>query len=165
MVLWAFFLGGWACCDGCGFLATGCQGMGARGTRTDRMRQRDGAGTNVHFEKSHNEHTVASVAAPSSTQQLNASLYLALKLCRLSIAPLRQSPVTLNNGTLTFLARCSELLCDYCAHPFICHHISLDEVLIKAPVMFPFSVRLQTAETFSKDWKYCKSSHLLKLSV
>lgn len=62
-----------------------------------------GAGTNVHFEKTHNEHTVASLAALSSTQQLNASLYLAFRLCRLSIAPLRQSSVTLNNGTLTIL--------------------------------------------------------------
>lgn len=87
--------------------------MGAHGIQTNKTRQGEGAGTNVHFEKAHNEHTVASLAMLSLTQQLNASLYLALRLCRLSITPLRQSSVTLNNGSLTFLAGCSLLLCDY----------------------------------------------------
>lgn len=126
------------------FTPQGAKG-GARGIHTNKTRQGEGAGTNVHFEKTHNEHTVASLAALSSTQQLNASLYLALKLCRLSIAPLRQSSVTLNNGTLTFLAGCSLLLCDYCAYSFIRRHISLDEVLINALVIFPSSVSCQTA--------------------
>lgn len=111
----------------------------------NKTRRGEGAGTNIHFEETHNEHTVASLAALSSTQQLNASLYLALRLCRLSIAPLRQSSVTLNNGTLTFLAGCSLLLCDYCGHPFICRNISLDEVQISALVIFPSSMRCQAA--------------------
>lgn len=119
--------------------------MGAHGIQTNKTRQGEGTGTNVHFEKTHNEHTVASLAALSSTQQLNAPLYLALRLCRLSIAPLRQSSVTLNNGTLTFLTWCSLLLCDYCAHPFIYRHISLAEVQINALVIFSSSVRCQTA--------------------
>ncbi len=93
----------WAMLGGCSLHATGCQRMDARGIQTNKTRQREGAGTNVHFEKTHNEHTVASLAALSSTQQLNASLYLAFRLCRLSIAPLRQSSVTLNNGTLAIL--------------------------------------------------------------
>lgn len=48
--------------------------------------------------------TVASQAALSSSRQLNASLYLALGPRRLSIAPSGQSSVTLDDGTLTFLA-------------------------------------------------------------
>lgn len=142
MVLWAF--SPW--CGGCSFHATECRRMGIHGIQTNKTRQGEGAGTNVHFEeKPHKEHTVVSLAARSSTQQLNASFYLALRLCRLSIAPLRQSPVTLNNRTLTSLAGCSLLLCNYCTHPLICSHISVDEVQISALVIFPFCMRRQTA--------------------
>lgn len=141
MVLWAFGRVGAAAV----FMPRGAREWVPTAYTQIRRGKEEGAGTNVHFEKSHNEHTVASLAALSSTQRLNASLYLALRLCRLSIAPLRQSSATMNNGTLTFLAGCSLLLCDYRAHPFICRHISLDEILINAPVIFPSSVRCQTA--------------------
>lgn len=110
------------CLGGCSFHSTGCQRMSARSIHKNKTRRGEGTGTNVHFEKSHNEHTVASLAALSSTQQLNASLYLALRLCRLSIAPLRQSSATLNNGELPFISGCSLLLC-HCDVP-ICSHIS-----------------------------------------
>lgn len=93
-------LGFWPCWGGCSFHATGCQRVGAHGIQTDKTRQGEGAGTNVHFEKTHNEHTVASLATLSLTQQLNASLYLAPRLCRLSIAPLRQFSVTLEQWNI-----------------------------------------------------------------
>ena len=141
MVLWAFGHVGAAAV----FTPQGAREWVPVAFRRIRRGKGKGAGTSVHFEKTHNEHTVASLAALSSTQQLNASLYLALRLCRLSIAPLRQSSVTLNNGTLTFLTGCSLLLCDYCDRPYICRHISLDEVQINALVIFPSSVRCQTA--------------------
>lgn len=130
---------------GCGFHAAGCQRMGARGIQINKTRQEEGTGTNIYFEETHNEHTVASLAALSSTQQLKASLYLAPRLCRLSIAPLKQFSITVNNGTLRFLAGCSLLLYDYRSCPFICRRISLDVVQIDALVIFPSSVRCQAA--------------------
>lgn len=158
MVLWAFCHVGAAAV----FMPQGAREWVPMAYRQIRRGKGKGTGTNVHFEETHNEHTVASSALLSLTQRLNASLYLALRRCRLSIAPLRQSSFTLNNVTLIFLAGCSLLLCDYWAHPFICRHISLDEVRINALLVFPSRVRCQaanekrwlvTAEAFCKDWK------------
>lgn len=120
-----------------------CQRINARCIQMNKTEQREGACTNIHFEKTHNEHTVASLAALSSSQQLNGSLYLALRLCRLSIAPLRQSSVTLNNGTLTFLAVCTLPLCNDLGYPFICCHITLDDGQINAVLIFPSNMRYQ----------------------
>lgn len=149
------------------FSCSGCQRMAAQDIEINKTKQEEGTGTNVHFEKTYNEHTVASLALLSLSELLKTSLYLALRLCRLSIAPLRQSSVRQNNGTLIFRAGCSLLLCDRWARPFICRHIMLEEVQINAPVIFPSALRrltanekrrLETAEAFSMDWRRRKNS-------